>query len=201
MKRHNLLPIVLLTLIPFFFCPSIMADKKGQSIVSLSFGSYQTTDGTDTISGSRLSIAYLRYFVDHWAFFGTLGNGSATGEHEEEGVTTELTASTTSLSGGIQWSYGFDFNDDRSDELMPYVGVGVSMQKYDYEFSYEGSEIGSTSGSGYGPLLRLGVKIAASSHFIIIPGYSYNQITIRTEDGSDHSITSSGISLALVARF
>ncbi len=201
MRPKFLIKSSLLTVFALFISLSLLADKKGQSIMSLSFGSYQASDGTDTVSGSRLSIAYLRYFMDHWAYFGALGSGSATGEHEENGTTSELSASTVTLSGGIQWSYGLDLNSDREEELMPYVGAGLSVQNYSYDYDYDGSEVGTTSGTGWGPLFRLGVKISVSSRFVIIPGYSYNQVTIQTEDGADHTITSSGVSLALVARF
>ena len=140
-------------------------------------------------------------FADHWAFFGMLSSGSATGEHEDNETATEISSSATTLSGGLQWSYDIDFNDDGQEDLMPFIGAGLSLQKYSYDFNYEESEMGNTSGSGYGPLMRLGFKINASSHFVIIPGYHYSQIYIKTEEGSDRTMTSSGISLALVARF
>jgi opacity protein-like surface antigen len=130
-----------------------------------------------------------------------LASGSADGQHTKNSTTYDLSASTTTLTGGIQWSYDLDINSDHDDDLTPYLGTGISIQNYNYEFEYEGSEVGRTSGTGYGPFVTAGLKITLSSNIVLIPGYHYDQIYIKAEDKTDHTFTSSGFSLALVARF
>lgn len=201
MIRRFIIWSVLAVLVPVSGIDNAFAEKKGNSVTSVSFGSYQETDGEDTITGSQLAIAYLKYFTDQWAYFVRLSNGSASGTHTEGEESTEISSSSTALTGGLQWSYAINLNDDQTNELVPYVGGGISVQRYRYEFDYEGTEIGKTSGTGYGPLFMVGLKINISNNFIIIPGYSYQQTTIETESGESRSMVSSGTSIALVARF
>ena len=198
MKKKFLFLFIATLLVLPLLAPSLFAAKKGQSTTIVSFGSYQTTDGSDTVSGSQLALSYLSYFTNEWAYFAKLGNASASGQHTEGSQTSDLKAQTTTLSGGLQWSQDIDIV---SSEMMPFIGAGFSIQSYTYRFVYENSQIGETSGTGYGPLIQLGLKLNLSDHFIIIPGYHYEVIYIDTEDGEKKGMTSSGISLALVARF
>lgn len=177
------------------------ADKTGQSTTIISFGGYQTTNGTDTVNGSQLAIAYVRYFADQWSYFGRLGNASGSGQHTENGRSITINAATTTLSGGLQWSKDIALNADKSNAMMPFIRGGLSLQQYTYDFAYQDSETGKTSGTGYGPLLMLGVKLNLSDHFTIIPGYHHEIIYIKSEEGDRIGMTSSGMVLALVARF
>jgi outer membrane protein W len=185
----------------FVICIQASAAKKHGSITSISYGGYQTTDGEDTLNGSKLAVSFTSYFAEQWSYFIRLSKGNATGTRSENSNTYELKADTTTLTGGIRWSYDFDINSDNQDELSPYIGTGLSVQKYEYDFDYQGSEVGKTSGTGYGPFVNLGLKIAISSNIVIVPGYHYERIAIKTEEGLDRSFSSSGLSLAFVARF
>ena len=77
----------------------------------------------------------------------------------------------------------------------------MSLQNYSYRFEYADSEIGETSGIGYGPIADIGIRIDIGRHFLIIPGYQFETIFISSESGDAVSVTSSGLSLALVIRF
>ncbi|MCP4749282.1 MAG: outer membrane beta-barrel protein [Proteobacteria bacterium] len=176
----------------------VLAQKSGKTIANISFGDYQASDGQDTVSGSQLSLGILNYLSDEWAFFIRISNGSATGEHgNPDGSTTSLSSSMTSLGGGLQWSYDLE----TKPELTPFIGAGLSLKDYVYDFDYSDSDTGKTSGLGYGPLLLFGMKINVAKHFIVIPGYHFDQTYIESETGGKRTITSSGLSLALVLRF
>ncbi len=177
------------------------AAKSGQVISHISFGGYQATDGQDTVDGSQLSIGLYTYFTDQWSFFFHLSDGSATGRHTENSVSTDLSASMTTLSGGFQWSYDISINSDGKPDFVPYIGAGMSLQNYSYDFNYSGSKTGKVSGTGYGPLFLIGLKINLADFLVVIPGFHYDQIYIETEQGNQSSVTSSGYSLALVLRF
>lgn len=167
---------------------------------SISFGGYQAKGGGDTVTGSQLAISMKKYFTDEWAYFFRICSASADGEHEEDGTTIDIDSNTTTLSGGVQWSYEIELDDD-GFELTPFVGAGLSVQQYSYNYDYPDSEIGQTSGVGYGPLFLFGIKVDLSKHFVIIPGYYYDQVYIKSEEGESKSVTSSGVSLALVVKF
>ena len=189
------LVFLLLLLIP----PATAVSQDERKIVTqIAFGDYQTNDGADTIIGSQFSLGMQIINSDHWAYFFRLSDGRAEGQHEfTDGSKTVISAATTTLSGGIQYRYSIEMKP----ELTPYVGVGLSLQNYSYTFDYPDSEIGNTSGIGYGPLLTFGVRINVARHFLIIPNYQFEKIFIKAENGDQKSVTVSGVSLALVLRF
>ncbi len=177
---------------------SVFAQNQIRSVTNISFGSYQESHGVDQVDGTMLSIGYKRFFTEQWAYFVRLGNGSATGEYKSaDGSVIGLKSSRTSLSGGIMWRYISDANQN----VIPYVGTGISIQRYSYDFDHADSEIGATSGTGYGPLLTAGARIEVSKRFTIIPGYQYEQIIIKSESGQQRALISSGLLLALVMSF
>ncbi len=169
-----------------------------QSVTNISFGGYQETHGDDQVDGSMMSIGYKRFFSEQWAYFVTFSNGSASGEHKNSDESVEsLKSSRTSFGGGLQWHY---ISDEKTG-LTPYVGAGVSIHNYAYDFGYVGSQIGTTSGTGYGPIFMAGARVEVAKHFIIIPGYQFEQIYLKSESDQQKAMTSSGFLLALVVRF
>lgn len=172
--------------------------KTKKSTTILSFGGYSEVTADDQVNGTSLSISHKRFFTDHWAWFLQLGSGSATGTHEiDDDTSTTIKSSRSSLSGGLKWHY----ETETMEWLTPYLGGGLSIQSYSYDFEYSGSEIGSTEGTGYGPLFMAGVRLDVASHFLIIPSYQWEQIYIKSESGKTATVTSSGFVLALMIRF
>lgn len=198
-KLIKLFPLVAGLILSFY--QTAFSEEKHRSVTSISYGAYQTTDGDNTLNGTQLALSYMSHFSEQWSYFVRLSNGSASGTHSENGESYDLKSSNSTLTGGIRWSYDFDVNSDNDTDLSPFIGGGLSAQKYEYEFEYPGSDVGKTSGTGYGPFVNLGLKIALSANIVIVPGYHYEQITIKTEDGEDRAFTSSGTSLAFVAKF
>ncbi|MBU2514822.1 hypothetical protein KJ966_26160 [bacterium] len=180
---------------------STLAISKNSSVTSFTFSDYQLSDGTDTLSGSRIGISYQRSFSKLWSYFFRLSNGSAVGKHKINGSSAELVANTTSITGGLHGSYNLDYNSNNVPDLIPYGGIGLTLQDYHYDFTYEGSKVGNTSGFGYGPLILFGITMSVSDSFSIIPGYYFETLYINTETGENHSLTSSGLTLAFVVRF
>lgn len=177
---------------------SLTAQSLPESVTNISFGSYSETHGDDRISGGALSISHKRFFTEKLAYFVGITNASASGTHDnEDGTSVDLQSERTSLQGGLKWHYMTESNP----WLIPYVGGGLSLHSYSYDFEYENSEIGSTSGTGYGPLLMFGARMDIAKHFLIIPGYQYEQIYIESEAGEEIVLTSAGFMLALVIRF
>lgn len=174
------------------------AQQKSGSVTNISFGTYVESHGDDTVNGSMVSIAYKQFFTEQWAYFIGLGSASASGEHEfTDGSSATIDSRRSSLSGGLKWhTY-----PDSMPWLTPYIGAGLSVQSYSYDYEYAGSEIGKTSGTGYGPLFMAGARMDLARHFLIIPGYRFEQIYIETENGDRVALTSSGFQLALVVRF
>jgi outer membrane protein W len=174
------------------------AVAKEKSVTNISFGSYQEDDGTDSVRGSQWSIGFTSFWSDRWAYVVGWNNGAASGEHTlSDGTFVAISSQKTTLSGGLQWHY----ENDRVPALTPYVGVGVAVRQYRYDYQYPGSQTGVTSGTGWGPLFQAGMKIMLARSFIVIPGFQYESVTIETESGSERTVVSSGMLVALVFRF
>ncbi len=189
---------VLTLILLMTFSPYVFAQNEIQSVTHISFGSYQEAHSVDKVYGTMLSIGHKRFFTSQWAYFMKLGNGSASGEYiGADGSLVALNSSRTSLSGGLLWHYLVD----SESSLIPYIGAGISIQSYTYDFDHSDSEIGKTSGTGYGPIMMAGARIVLTRHFTIVPGYQYEQIIIKSESGEMQALTSSGFLLALVMRF
>jgi len=197
MIRHHSKWLVFLLL--FLIPPATAVSQDEKKIVTqIAFGDYQANDGADIVVGSQFTLGMQIINSDHWAYFFRLSEGQAEGQHEfADGSTTRISAATITLSGGIQYRYPIEMEP----ELTPYVGGGVSLQNYSYDFDYLDSELGNTSGIGYGPLLTFGVRINVARHLLVIPNYQFEKIFIKAENGDQKSVTASGVSLALVLRF
>jgi hypothetical protein len=164
----------------------------------ISFGQYTTTDGDDTVTGSRLSVSYVKPITDLLSYFIKISNGSATGTHSNDDDTeTNIKSSHTNLGSGLQ--VNFDLTD--KDKYILFLGSGLLLQSYQYDFDYPNSETGETSGTGYGYNAFIGFKYRAAKNFIIIPSYNYEQVIITSEDGTSRNPTTAGTSLALAIAF
>ncbi|NQU66056.1 MAG: outer membrane beta-barrel protein [SAR324 cluster bacterium] len=176
----------------------LLAQSDVRSVTNISFGSYSESRGDDRVDGTMMSIGYKRFFMKQWAYFISLGNGSASGEHENTDRSVQtLKSSRTSCGGGLLWHYLIDTKPG----LIPFIGAGISIHNYAYEFDYVGSQIGTTSGTGFGPIIMAGARFEVAKHFVIIPGYQFEQIYLKSEGGGQAALTSSGFLLALVIRF
>jgi len=173
------------------------AERKTQRLTTVSFGNYIEHHGDDDASGTTLSISHKQFLTEAWAYFIQIGNGTASGEHANpDGSTVTINSSRTSLSSGLNWHYV-----TKNKLVTPYIGIGLSIHRYHYDFEYTDSEIGQVSGTGYGPLLNAGARISITSHLMVIPGYRFEQIYIVAENGEQEAVTSSGLMLALLIHF
>lgn len=180
----------------FLFAESPTTPAK--AVTTISFGEYRTGDGKSTILGTQISLERSVVFQDQWAYFWGLNSASASGEYvAKNGSVIVITSKTTTISGGIKRTFPID---DFS-RLLPFIGAGMSIQNYKYQFSYPESDIGDTAGIGMGPTLNAGIRIELFKRFIMIPGYNFSQIFIHSEKSELYAVTSSGFSLALIFRF
>lgn len=164
----------------------------------ISYGQYTTTDGDDTVAGSRLSISYIKPFTDLLSYYIKLSNGSATGTHtNDDGTKTDIKSSHTNLGSGLQ----IDFDLTENNRYILFLGSGLILQSYQYDFDYPNSETGKTSGTGYGYNAFVGFKFRVAENIIIIPSYNYEQVIIKSEDGNSRNTTTAGTSLALAVAF
>ena len=197
MNKRYILLFITLTLV-FIGFDNVFAQKKGDVSTRISFGEYRTSDGDEEVSGTIFRITLSVGLTENWAYYGSLSQGRATGTHENsDGSETDISASTTSLGAGIQWHMVMG----DKPEFSPFVNGGVILQRYYYDFDYEGSEMGETDGIAFGPSISAGVKIKPTESFQIIPGYHYSRVQVETESGSSRQVESSGITLGVVFSF
>ncbi len=190
-EAFSILILLLVTIQP------ACAEKNTKGLTTVSFGNYIEHHGDDDVSGATLSISHKQFLTEAWACFIQIGNGTASGEHaNSDGSTSTINSSRTSLSSGFSWHYV-----TKNKLVIPYIGFGLSIHRYRYDFEYTDSEIGQASGTGYGPLFTAGARIAIASHLLVIPGYRFEQIYLTAENGEQKTVTSSGLMLALLIRF
>jgi len=193
--RRLLLLIVLLCLL----LPSSAFAFRPKGIVHLGFGSYSITTEEAAVYGSQTNLGFKYLFHENYAWFTSLGLGSAQGTWESaNGFDTQEI--TESHAEGV---LGFEVRANLSDEqeLEPFFGLGVVGQAYEYDFAYSGSTIGTTSGAGAGPHAMLGIRMGIGEHFMIIPEYYYTGISLKTEAGESLYLAQQGFALAFVGRF
>jgi hypothetical protein len=190
-EAFSILILLLVTIQP------ACAEKNTQGMTTFSFGNYIEHHGDDYVNGVTLSISHKQFLTEAWAYFIQIGNGTASGEHANpDGSTVTINSNRTSLSSGLNWHYM-----TKNKLVTPYIGFGLSIHRYHYDFEYTDSEIGQASGTGYGPLLTAGARISIASHLLVIPGYRFEQIYIAAETGEQKTVTFSGLMLALLFHF
>jgi len=174
MKNKLLTGIIASTII--ILCSSLNAfgENRNQPITTLAFGAYELQSGSESVSGSQFS-----------------------SHIDESGDTYTLEATTYTFSTGIKWNWILK----KAPFIIPYISGGIALQNYVYEFNAPNSNIGTTSGVGYGPLASLGIRFRVGRNFTLIPEYYYSLLTITSGSGDQVSVTSAGTSLALIFGF
>ena len=177
---------------------TIVNAAENRASTYISFGQYVTSDGDDTVTGSRLSISFINPITDLLSYYLKIETGSASGKHtNSDDSETEITSSHTNAGSGLQ--VNFDLTD--KNRYMFFLGSGLLLQSYQYDYNYPDSQTGKTSGIGYGYTAYIGIKFKAAKNFIIIPSYNYEQVNIKSEEGEQRTTTTAGASLALAIAF
>lgn len=194
LKSNRLFLLVLLILLN----ATIVNAGENRASTHISFGQYVTSDGDDTVTGSRLFISFINPITDLLSYYFKIGTGSASGKHTNaDNSETVITSSHTNVGSGLQ--INFDLADE--NRYLLFLGSGVLLQSYQYDYDYPDSQIGKTSGVGYGYTAYIGIKYRAAKNFIIIPSYNYEQVFIKSEEGKQRTTTTAGTSLALAIAF
>ncbi len=190
MKNFLFLLLLLLPTQLFAFQP--------KTVAHLSFGSYAQEADDVSLTGSDFSIGAKIYSHPNFAYFASLGSGQSTGLWTSETSTgaTEVSENHAEVVGGVE----VRTKVVEKPSVTPFIGLGLKVQSYSYEFDYAGSNIGTTSGVGIGPIANLGMRLGFGRNFTIIPNYYFSTMTIKGEN-SDYTVTSSGLQVALVAGF
>ncbi|OGH03218.1 MAG: hypothetical protein A2600_08325 [Candidatus Lambdaproteobacteria bacterium RIFOXYD1_FULL_56_27] len=190
--------VLVFLLATFGFSAPLWAAYRSTTITHLAFGSYQLSDGEHSLVGSRVALGVKRLYDPHWAWFVTAADGSAQENFPgPNGSIYTLTAATTTFTGGYEYRFALD---DRGD-IEPFLGFGVNVISYALDYTYPGSSVGKTSGTGVGPVGELGGRFAFGDSFTVIPAFQYTAIQVTTESGSKKALVSSGLYLGLVFSF
>ncbi|MDT8448177.1 MAG: hypothetical protein RRB13_14890 [bacterium] len=193
---------LILSLVLFFaLTGSLSAQERFRSktVSHLYLGSYSVSTTEHHLQGSRGGLGVKHYYDPHWAWFLQVSRGTAIETYTPEGGTAyyDLTASSYGYTGGMEWRTQLD----REGNMEPFVGLGLNIENYELVFEYPGSKIGTTNGTGFGPLFNLGARFAMGRNFVMIPSYEYSAITYKTSRGESSTLASNGFSLGLIVRF
>ncbi|MDX2469023.1 MAG: hypothetical protein QNL04_00435 [SAR324 cluster bacterium] len=178
--------------------PSGLFAFQPKTVVHLSFGSYSQDADDVSLTGSDFSVGAKYYSHPNFAYFGSAGSGQSTGvwTSTDETMATEVSENHAEVVGGVE----VRSQVIEKPSITPFIGLGLKVQSYSYDFNYVGSDIGETSGVGYGPIANVGVRLGLGRNFTIIPNYYFSTMTI-TGENSDFTVISSGLQVSLVAGF
>lgn len=193
--------LLFLCLILLWLSPAISAQERfrKKAVTHLYVGSYAANTDDHHLKGSKLGLGLKYYYDPHWATFFFLSEGSAQETYSPENSTAQydLYAHSYGFTGGLEWRTQLD----REGNIEPFVGIGLNAENYELEFEYPGSEVGTTSGTGYGPLMELGGRFALGRSFTVIPAYEYSAISYKAGSGDSKTLVAAGFSLGLIFRF
>lgn len=172
--------------------------RERSTVTTLSYGIHSITASSQTIEGSKIALSIRVPFDESWSYNFSLSDAAASGFYQNsDGTVKEITAQTTGVSGGAHWQ--MDIGEHQN--ITPFVSAAFLVQQYKFDFSYEGSETGKTSGVGYGPMILLGTRVRVGRTFSFIPSYYYETLYYDSEKKGKKTATSSGVQLSLVIGF
>ena len=168
-------------------------------ITHLYLGSYSANTDEHHLKGSKVGLGIKYYYDPHWATVFSVSEGSAIQTYQPTGSTAQydLTAHSYGFTGGMEWRTQLD----RAGNIEPFVGAGLNAENYEMEFVYPGSEVGTTSGTGFGPWVEMGGRFRLGDSVTLIPAYEYSSIGYQTEGGETKTLVSAGFSLGLLVMF
>ena len=166
-------------------------------------------------SRAGLFIGTTTYAVDSYTTFGTTFGGSYGYEFQDDlmwtlggafsstdGQTTVVDAMGNSQvvdlkanSAAFQTGLVAFFNRSQGSLVIPYVGAGLSFLNYDLTFP--GTTIGTTSGTGPGAYAQAGIELRLTRSLTLIPQLGLQVHTIKTETGESKGLLSGGLVFTL----
>lgn len=170
---------------------------RGDSRLGIFAGSASLRAGQDTTTGTTIGVAWGLEIQDQVLWSISASRTTTDGERvETDGVEPNervrpLTASMTNLQTGLTHFFR------QSATFVPFTGGGISLAAYDIDYTYTGSEIGKSSGTGPGIFARLGLEVRFSRNFTLIPQYRFSVHSIKTDQGDSRSLISDGLLLSL----
>lgn len=189
--------LILLLILSFILADYSFGQERVHSVITtFSYGAYALSDGDETVEGRKFSLGIKMPFSDNWSYIADISRADATGEHtNNDQKKVDISSNSTSVSGGIQWQIQVE------KSFIPFISAGISIQRYEFDFDYDDSETGETSGIGYGPVFSIGSKIKIGKRVSIIPSYYYSSMFYETEKNRNRTATSSGLLLAFLVGF
>jgi Outer membrane protein beta-barrel domain len=161
--------------------------RKGDSRAGLYVGTTTFVVGDTTTSGVDFGGSYGWEFEDNLLW--TLGGSFASVAGDSGGV--PLNAKTAAFETGL---LAF-FNRTPSSTVVWFMGGGLSVMNYDFEFP--GTTIGTTSGTAPGAYAMFGAEIRLSREITFIPHFAVQVHSIETQSGATQGLLSGGLVFAL----
>jgi Outer membrane protein beta-barrel domain len=171
------------------------AARQGDSRAGLFIGT--TTQSVDqyTTFGTTFGGQYGYEFQDDllWTLGGSFASteGTAIVNTPSGPMQVDLRARTAAFQTGLL-TY---FNRQPSSLVIPFAGGGISFLNYSLE--YPNTVIGTTSGTGPGAYVSLGVELRLTSSLTLIPELGLQVHTIKTQSGDRKGLLSGGLIFTL----
>lgn len=169
---------------------------EGDSRGGLFIGTTSFAVGGDTTFGTTFGFNYGTEIEDDLLWSTSAAFISTEGEKVVDGQTFPISTRATIVQTGL---LAF-FNLGPGSTLLPFVGGGPSLISYDIDHTYPGSQVGRTSGTGFGFFGTTGVEIRLGKRTTLIPQYLFTAHTIETETGNSTTLFSGGLMIAFRIR-
>lgn len=170
--------------------------RKGDSRAGLFVGTTTfavqdyTTFGT-TFGGSYgLEIQDDLLWSSGLAFSSTDGETTVTDSSGNE-RTVALHATSSEFRTGLVNYLG----RSAGGAVLPYIGGGLSVINYSLDFP--GTTVGTTSGTGPGAFVLVGVELRLSRSVTVIPQFGVQAHSIKTESGDSTGLLSGGLTITV----
>jgi hypothetical protein len=169
---------------------------KGDSQALLFIGTTTFAAGGATTFGTTFGGSYGFEVLDDllWSFGGAFSSTDASETATDAAGNTQaykITAVTSEFRTGLTAFF------NRRGAVIPFVGGGLSFMNYDIDYTYPGSEVGKTSGTGPGAFVGAGVELRLTRSTTLILRLTVQEHIIKTETGETTGLTSGGLVFSL----
>ncbi len=169
------------------------AATEGDTQALLFVGTTRFTSDDATSYGSTFGGSFGYEIVDDllWSVGGAFSttDGTATVNNKRYNIY----ARTTTLQTGPTYY----FNRSPRSLVVPFIGAGVSVLNYDVKYEFPGSELGKTSGSGFGGYGLVGLELWLTRSTTFILTYQESGHDVKTQSGDHVWLHQGGLQLSL----
>lgn len=180
--------LVALTLSP---SPAFAREGDTQTLIFVGTTRFESEDATSY--GTTFGGSWGYEIIDNLLWSVGAAYTTTDGTAKVNNTSYDIHANTTTVSTGPTYY----FNRERGSLVIPYVGAGISALNYDIDYTFPGSKLGKTSGTGAGAYALAGVELWVSRGLTLVGQYTLAAHQVKTEAGDTVTLRSGGLGISI----